>query len=47
LSQGRFRWWPTASQAAAVLRAHELQVLLCAGDPSATQAAADWRKVGT
>lgn len=47
LSQGRFRWWPTASGAAAVLRAHELQVLLCAGDPSATQAAADWRKVGT
>jgi len=47
LSQGHFRWWPTASQAAAPLRAHELQVLLCAGDPSATQAAADWRKVGT
>jgi len=47
LSQGRFGWWPTASQAAAPLRAHELQVLLCAGDPSATQAAADWRKVGT
>ena len=47
LSQGRFRWWPTASEAAAPLRAHELQVLLCAGDPSATQAAADWRKVGT
>lgn len=47
LSQGRFRWWPTASQGAAPLRAHELQVLLWAGDPSATQAAADWRKVGT
>ena len=47
LSQGRFGWWPTASQAAVGLRAHELQVLLCAGDPSATRAAADWRKVGT
>jgi transposase len=29
LSQGRFRWWPTASQAAAPLRAHQVQVLLC------------------
>ncbi len=47
LSQGRFRWWPTASQAAAPLRAHQVQVLQCAGDPSSTQAAADWRKVGT
>nr|WP_306465572.1 IS66 family insertion sequence element accessory protein TnpB [Myxococcus sp. AM009] len=47
LSQGRFRWWPTASEAAAPLRAHELQVLLCAGDASATQAAPEWRKVGT
>jgi transposase len=48
LSQGRFRWWPTANEAAAAsLRAHELQVLLCGGDPSTTQAAPQWRKVGT
>jgi transposase len=48
LSQGRFRWWPTATgSAAAALRPHELQVLLCGGDPSATQAAPEWRKVGT
>jgi transposase len=48
LSQGRFRWWPTAvGSAAAALRAHELQVLLCGGDPSTTHAAPEWRKVGT
>jgi len=27
------------------LAAHELQVLLCAGDPTATQAAPVWRPV--
>jgi len=48
LSEGRFRWWPTAAgTAAAPLRAHELQVLLSGGDPYATQAIPDWRKVGT
>jgi transposase len=46
LSTGRFRWWPTSAEAAsAPLRAHELQVLLSGGDPSATQAAPVWRKV--
>ena|SRR5579862_6706839 len=44
LSQGRFRWWPTSQESAATaLAAHELQVLLCAGDPSSTQAAPAWR----
>lgn len=47
LSKGRFRWWPTSAEAAsAPLRVHELQVLLFGGDPSATQAAPEWRKVG-
>jgi transposase len=49
LSKGCFRWWPSAQGApssSAALQAHELQVLLCAGDPSATQAAPVWRKVG-
>lgn len=49
LSKGRFRWWPSAqgeAAAAAALQAHELQVLLCAGDPSTTQAVPVWRKVG-
>jgi transposase len=46
LSTGRFRWWPTSAEAAsAPLQAHELQVLLSGGDPSATQAAPVWRKV--
>lgn len=46
LSKGRFRWWPTGGPACG-LQAHELQVLLCAGDPSATQAPPAWRRVGT
>jgi transposase len=45
LSKGTFRWWPSSLEGAAVLRAHELQVLICAGDPSATQAAPVWRRV--
>ena len=45
LSKGRFRWWPTGGAARGV-QAHELQVLLCAGDPSATQAPPAWRRVG-
>jgi len=46
LSQGQFRWWPSRRDTAGVgLRAHELQVLLCGGDPSATQAAPVWRQV--
>jgi transposase len=45
LSKGRFRWWPSSREATAALQAHELQVLICAGNPSATQAAPIWRKV--
>ena len=46
LSTGKFRWWPRRSdEAVTPLAAHELQVLLCAGDPSATQAAPAWRPV--
>jgi transposase len=46
LSKGKFRWWPSsAGDAATVMQAHELQVLVCAGDPSATQAAPVWRQV--
>ena len=46
LSKGRFRWWPSSlNEAATALQAHELQVLVCAGDPNATQAAPVWRKV--
>lgn len=46
LSKGRFRWWPEGlnpRQVASRLEAHQLQVLLAAGNPTATQAASPWR----
>jgi transposase len=45
LSKGTFRWWPSSQEGTAALQAHELQVLICAGDPSRTQAAPVWRRV--
>ena len=53
LSEGRFRWWPSApdqdapNQAAKAkaLAAHQLSVLFSAGDPDRTAAAPDWRPV--
>jgi transposase len=46
LSEGRFRWWPSrADEAVSTLQAHELQVLLRAGDPDGTKAAPEWRRV--
>ncbi len=48
LSRGRFRWWPTsATAAAAILEAHQLQRLIMAGDPAARDAAPVWRRVRT
>jgi transposase len=47
LSEGRFRWWPSAgAHGAQAIAAHQLQVLLSAGDPAATKAAPVWRSVG-
>jgi transposase len=47
LSRGRWKWWPEpGDEASAALQAHELQVLLCAGDPSRTAAPPQWRRVG-
>jgi transposase len=53
LSSGHFRWWPAdrpsvdgARPAARALAAHQLHVLLSAGNPDATQAAPTWRPVG-
>jgi transposase len=46
LSKGRFRWWPeglNTRQVVSRLEAHQLQVLLAAGNPTATQAAPPWR----
>ena len=48
LSKGRFRWWPegrSGREVARILAAHQLQVLLAAGDPTATRAAPAWRPV--
>ncbi len=45
LSQGRFPWWPSAEGGIQTLAAHQLAVLLAAGDPTRTGAAADWRPV--
>jgi len=47
LSKGRFRWWPTkAGSASARLLAHELQVLICGGDPHGTKVPPAWRPLG-
>lgn len=46
LSSGKFRWWPTAKSAGKTLPAHQMHVLLSAGNPEATQAAPAWRPVG-
>lgn len=46
LSQGRFPWWPTGQDSSERLAAHQLLVLLAAGNPTQTGAAADWRPVG-
>jgi transposase len=46
LSRGRFPWWPSAAGGGAQsLAAHQLAVLLSAGNPTRTDAVADWRPV--
>ncbi len=45
LSSGRFRFWPTGAAAGASVEAHQLQVLLSAGDFRAVRAAPPWRSV--
>ncbi len=44
LSQGRFRLWPDGPGPSLHLEAHQVQVLLAAGDPN-VQAAPIWRSV--
>ncbi len=47
LSKGRFRWWPAkAGTASAKLLAHELQVLICGGDPRGAKVPPAWRPLG-
>ena len=46
LSTGKFIWWPgPGSNRSVELEAHELAVLLCAGDPDGVDAAPVWRRV--
>jgi len=57
LSSGRFRWWPVSrtldreesvkgrAGMTRTLEAHQLQVLLSAGNPEGTRAAPTWRSV--
>ena len=48
LSQGRLRWWPAVREGTSkALLAHELQVLLCGGDPTGTQSPPPWRPLKT
>ena len=46
LSQGYFRWWPVKDdQQTRQLAAHELQLLLWNGNPSAAPVGEMWRKI--
>lgn len=46
LSEGRFRWWPSADKGESrQLAAHQLAVLFSAGNPDRTAAAPEWRAV--
>lgn len=46
LSSGKFRRWPgSKSEAAKVLQAHELQVLICGGNPEGAQIPSPWRRL--
>ena len=47
LSNGKFCWWPAGKNTPTkTLAAHQMQVLLSAGNPETTHAAPAWRSVG-
>ena len=47
LSKGRFHWWPASrDSSSALVAAHQLQILLSAGNPDGAQAPEDWRPLG-
>lgn len=48
LSAGKFLFWPAERKESRTqcLEAHELQVLLACGDPSAAHGAPPWRRIG-
>jgi transposase len=45
MSSSRFPWWPCSADGVKRLEAHELQVLLSAGNPDAVRGAPAWRRV--
>lgn len=46
LSKGRFRFWASGAEGAQVLEAHQVQLLICGGDPAAAGTAAPpWRRI--
>jgi transposase len=45
LSQGRFTWWPTTTDARVPLSARALIIVLWHGNPDRAQMAHDWRRV--
>jgi len=48
LSTGRFRYWPgNPKEVSTTLQAHQLQVLLAAGDPSTARGAPVWKPLPT
>ena len=47
LSRGRFRFWPQSTDAAKRLEAHELQVLLSAGNPAGATGLSPWKRVSS
>ena len=47
LSRGRFRFWPQSAEATKRLEAHQLQVLLSAGNPDGATGLSPWKKVSS
>lgn len=48
LSSAKFRYWPgREGERVTALQAHQLQVLLSAGDPYSTRAEPMWRRIGS
>lgn len=45
LSQGKFRYWPSSDEPITAIQAHQLQVLLRAGNPQTAIGAQQWRSV--
>ena len=43
LSEGKFHWWPTSTETATEVAAHQLQILISAGNPQRTSVPPDWR----